>query len=156
MSERHRRGIMAHTFTKNHQHIVFSTAGRRKLIERNRQPELWAYIAGICRNHGIFVRAIGGVDDHVHLLVEILPIMAIAKAVATIKANSSKWMNETGSSFAWQKGYAAFSVSASNIAAVERYIRNQEAHHQKISYEDELLALLRKHGISFDSKFVFG
>jgi putative transposase len=147
---------MSHTFTKNHQHIIFSTVGRRRLIEKQLQPKLWAYIGGICRNHGIFVRAIGGVEDHVHLLVELPPTMAVAKAVLTVKSNSSKWVNETSRRFAWQKGYAAFSVSSSNVSAVERYVNNQESHHRKISYEDELIVLLNKHGIVFDPKFVFG
>jgi putative transposase len=76
--------------------------------------------------------------------------------VLKVKSNSSKWVNETGKRFAWQKGYAAFSVSASNLLTVERYVNNQEAHHRKISCEDELIALLEKHGIDFDRKFVFG
>jgi REP element-mobilizing transposase RayT len=147
---------MSHTFTKNHQHIVFSTAGRRKSIDKPFQPKLWAYMAGICRNHKIFVRAISGVEDHVHLLVEIPPTMAVAKAVSTLKSNSSKWIHETGRKFAWQKGYAAFSVSASNLRVVANYVNNQEAHHKKISYEDELLLLLKKHGIEFDPELVFG
>ena len=146
---------MSHTFTKNHQHIVFSTAQRHKLIEKPFQPKLWAYMAGICRNHGIYVRAIGGIEDHVHLLIELPPTLAVAQAVLKVKSNSSKWVNETRKKFAWQKGYAAFSVSASNLLAVERYVNNQEAHHRRISYEDELIALLEKHGIHFDRKFLF-
>jgi putative transposase len=147
---------MSHTFTKNHQHIVFSTAERRRLIETALQPKLWAYIGGICRNHGIFVRAIGGIEDHLHMLIELPPTIAVAKAVLTVKSNSSKWMNGMHRAFAWQKGYAAFSVSASNIQTVERYVNNQEAHHQKISYEDEIILLLKRHGVAFDPKFVFG
>jgi putative transposase len=147
---------MSHTFTKNHQHIVFSTAERRKLLEKTFQPKLWAYMAGICRNHGIYVRAVGGIEDHVHMLIELPPTLAVAQAVLKVKSNSSKWVKEGGKKFAWQKGYAAFSVSASNLLAVERYVNSQEAHHRKISYEDELIALLEKHGIVFDRKLVFG
>jgi putative transposase len=147
---------MSHSFIKNHQHIVFSTAERRKLIEKALQPKLWAYIAGICRNHGIFVHAIGGIEDHAHMLLELPPVLTVPKAVLTVKSNSSKWVNEMGKTFAWQKGYAAFSVSASNIHSVVNYINNQEAHHRKISYEDEFVALLKKHGVPFDPKFVFG
>jgi putative transposase len=147
---------MSHTFTKNHQHIVFSTAERRRIIEKTFQPKLWAYLAGICRNHGIFVRAIGGVEDHVHLLIEIPPTLAVAKVVLTLKSNSSKWINETGRKFSWQKGYAAFSVSASNVRTVENYVNNQEVRHRKIGYENELLLLLKKHGIDFNPEFVFG
>ncbi len=146
---------MSHTFTKNHQHIVFSTAKRIKTIDKALQPKLWAYIAGICRNHGMYVRAIGGIEDHVHMLIELPPTLAVAQAVSKVKSNSSKWVNETRKKFAWQKGYAAFSVSASKLLTVERYVNNQAAHHQKISYEDELIALLEKHGIDFDRKFVF-
>lgn len=146
---------MPHTFTKNHQHIIFSTTERRKLIDKDFQPKLWAYMAGICRNHEMFVRTIGGVEDHVHLLLELPPTLAVAEAVRTIKSNSSKWVNELGRSFAWQKGYGAFSVSASNIAAVKRYIRNQERHHRKMTFEDEFIGFLRKHAIAFDPKYVF-
>ena len=112
-------------------------------------------MAGICRNHEMFVRTIGGIEDHVHILLELPPTLAVAKAILTIKSNSSKWVNELGRSFAWQKGYAAFSVSASNIAAVERYIKNQERHHQKMTFEDEFMGFLRKHGVTFDPKYVF-
>ncbi|HET9839313.1 MAG TPA: IS200/IS605 family transposase [Candidatus Angelobacter sp.] len=146
---------MSHTFTKNHQHIIFSTAERRKIIDRAFQPKLWAYMAGICRNHDLFVRTIGGMEDHIHMLVELPPVLAVAEAVRTIKSNSSKWVNELGGDFAWQKGYAAFSVSASNIGAVERYIRNQERHHRTMSFEDEYIGFLKKHGVSFDPKYVF-
>jgi REP element-mobilizing transposase RayT len=146
---------VSHTFTKNHQHIVFSTAGRRKSIVKGIQKKVWAYLGGICRNHGIFVRAIGGVDDHVHLLLELPPTITVAKSVLLIKANSSKWLNETGRKFAWQKGYAAFSVSASNLGVVAKYVDNQEAHHKKITFEQEFLELLRRHGVEFDPQSVF-
>src|SRR5262245_24231812 len=146
---------MSHTFSKNHQHIVFSTARRRKTIPKEIQRKVWAYMAGICRNHGVFVHAIGGMEDHAHLLIEIPLSLPIPKAVLLVKSNSSKWLNETGRRFAWQKGYAAFSVSASNLGSVEEYIRNQEAHHRKMTYEEELIALLKKHNIKFDPDDVF-
>ena len=147
---------MSHTYTKNHQHVVFSTAGRRKILEKSITNKVWAYLAGICRNHGIFVHSIGGVEDHVHLLIEIPPSIAVARAVNLVKSNSSKWLNETKRGFAWQKGYAAFSVSTSNIAAVTTYIKNQEDHHRKMSFEDEIIALLKKHRVDFDPAYVFG
>ena len=119
------------------------------------QPKLWSYLAGIGRNHGFLVLANGGIEDHVHLLIQLPPVLALAKAVSLLKANSSRWMGEHGIKFAWQEGYGAFSVSASNLAAVERYIQNQAAHHRKITFEQEFLALLRKHRIDFDPKYVF-
>jgi REP-associated tyrosine transposase len=146
---------VSHTFTKNHQHIVFSTAGRRKIIAKEIQKRVWAYLAGICQNHGIFVLAIGGIDDHVHLLVELPATLAVSKAVLLLKSNSSKWLNETGREFAWQKGYAAFSVSASNLVAVTKYIENQERHHKKMSFEQEFTELLKRHHVSFDPQYVF-
>ncbi len=146
---------MSHTFSKNHHHIVFSTAGRRKTLTKHIQRKAWAYLAGICRNHGMFVQSIGGTDDHVHLLIELPPTLAVSKAVLLIKANSSKWLNEQGRGFAWQKGYAVFSVSASVLQAVVRYIDNQEAHHRKMSFEQEFIGLLKKHGVDFDPAYVF-
>jgi hypothetical protein len=82
--------------------------------------------------------------------------MALAKATNLLKSNSSKWMNEKGMKFAWQEGYGAFSVSSSNVSAVIKYIDNQEIHHRKISFEDEFIALLNKHGVKFDPKYVLG
>jgi REP element-mobilizing transposase RayT len=117
---------------------------------------MWAYGAGICKKQGIFVHAIGGMEDHIHLLIQVPPSLALAKAVNTFKSNSSRWANEEGCPFAWQQGYAAFGVSASIVPAVVRYIRNQEAHHRKMSFDAEFLALLKKHGVEFDPKFVFG
>ena len=146
---------MSHSFSKNHQHIVFSTAERRKLIPAELQPRLWAYCAGICRNHGVFVREIGGIDDHIHLLVELPAVLAVSNAVLLIKSNSSKWMHEMGREFAWQKGYAAFSVSASKRASVKAYIRNQPAHHRTLNFQAEFIELLKKHGVEFDPKYVF-
>jgi REP element-mobilizing transposase RayT len=147
---------MSHTYAQNVIHVVFSTKDRRKTISTEFQPRLWAYSAGICKKQGIFVHAIGGMPDHVHFLIQVPPVMALAKAVLAIKSNSSRWANQGGQRLAWQQGYAAFSVSASIVPAVVRYIQNQEAHHRKMSFDEEFLALLRKHGVEFDPKFVFG
>jgi len=147
---------MSHTYTQNVIHVVFSTKERRKLISAEFRPRLWAYAAGICKNVGIFAHGIGGMDNHIHLLLQIPPAMALAKAVMAIKANSSRWAREDGQELEWQRGYGAFSVSASLVPAVLRYIRNQDAHHKKMSFEEEFLALLKKHGVEYDPKFIFG
>jgi putative transposase len=147
---------MAHTFSRNHIHVVFSTKDRRNTITKEWQPRLWAYVAGICKNHEMIAVAVGGTENHVHILLHLPPKLALAKAVALLKANSSKWMGENGIKFSWQGGYGAFSVSSSNLDQVTRYIQNQEAHHRKTSFKDEFRALLRKHGVDYDPKFVLG
>lgn len=95
-------------------------------------------------------------EDHIHLLIQIPPTVSLSKAINTLKSNSSRWANEQGHKFAWQEGYAAFSVSASSIPTVLRYIQNQASHHEKMTFDAELLALLKKHGVEYDPKFVFG
>src|SRR5262245_45121854 len=85
---------MSHAFTKNHLHVIFSTKGRRKIIPREMQPQLWSYMSGICRNHNVVSVAIGGFDNHTHLLFHLPPTLLLCKAISLIKANSSRWMNE--------------------------------------------------------------
>jgi putative transposase len=147
---------VAHSYSQNHIHLVFSTKERRCAVAKEWQPRLWAYISGICNNYGIVSLAIGGTENHLHMLFPLPPKLSLAKAVQVIKGNSSKWMGERGINFAWQEGYGAFSVSASNLDWVKRYIRNQEAHHRTFSFEEEFRALLKKHGVDYDPQYVFG
>ena len=147
---------MSHAYARNHLHIIFGTKGRCASIKAPVQENLWAYIRGIARNYKMDLEAIGGTDNHVHLLLVLPPKLSLSHALRAIKANSSKWMNENGHLFAWQEGYAAFSVSASLVEAVSEYIRKQPEHHKKMSFEQEFLALLKKHGIAADPGQVFG
>jgi putative transposase len=147
---------VSHTYAQNVVHVVFSTKNRHKSIDPEFRPQLWTYITGICKNLDIYVHSVGGVEDHLHLLIQIPPVLTLSKAVATIKANSSRWASEEGHKFAWQQGYAAFSVSASVIPFVIRYIQSQEEHHKKMDFDAEFVALLKKHGIAFDPKYLFG
>ena len=147
---------MSHTYFQNVMHIVFSTKERRKLIPTEMKESLWAYTAAICQHQGVFVHSIGGMDDHIHMLLQFPPTLMIADAIRDIKANSSGWMSDEIGRFAWQKGYGGFGVSRSNIAAVVRYIQNQEQHHRKMTFEEEFIALLKKHGIEYDLRYVFG
>lgn len=95
-------------------------------------------------------------EDHIHILLQVPPVLTLSKAVATIKANSSRWASEEGHKFVWQQGYGAFSVSASVIPVVVRYIQNQEEHHKKMDFEAEFVALLKKHRVEIDPKYVLG
>jgi len=147
---------VAHTYSRNHVHLVFSTKDPRETIEKELQPRLWAYLAGICKNHEMIALMVDGMENHVHILFHLPPKLLLAKAMQLLKGNSSKWVSDQGKDFSWQEGYGAFSVSSSNLDQVIRYIQNQEAHHRKSSFEEEYRALLRKHGVEYDAKNVFG
>ena len=149
-------GRVSHTFARIHIHLIFSTKERQKLIPKEMQSDLWSYMGGICHNKGIEPIAINGTDNHAHLLFHLPPAIALAKAVNLIKTNSSGWMSEHMKRFAWQDGYGAFSVSESNTQSVINYIRDQEKHHRKITYEQEYLTFLKKHRIKFDPRYIFG
>src|SRR5215471_13022074 len=142
---------MSHTYQHNPVHVVFSTKHRRKLIPEESRTRLWAYLAGVCKKQKIFVHEIGGMEDH--LLIQIPLTLAFSDALEEIKTSSSRWM---GRSFAWQRGFGVFGVSASNLDAVVRYIQTQEAHHRKMTFEQEFVALLKKHGVAYDPRYVFG
>ena len=144
---------MAHTYTANLIHSVFSTKERARLIPPERQEELWAYIVGIGRNIGVAMLRVGGTDNHVHILMALPATISLAEAVQKIKGNSSRWM---GPQFAWQKGCGNFSVSPSQAEVVKNYIQNQAEHHKKRNFEEEFVALLKKCGVEYDPGYVFG
>jgi putative transposase len=149
---------MASTFTNLVFHVIFSTKYRKPLIEDSIQDELYCYIGGILREQQGSMLEIGGMPDHVHLLARLSPTVAISDALRLVKANSSKWLNDRGSrwnKFQWQTGYAAFSVSASQVDEVCRYIQGQAEHHRQKSFREEYVAFLNKHQIDFDERYVF-
>jgi len=139
-------------------HCVFSTKERRPLITPDIQERLWPFLGGIARQNDIKALAIGGVADHVHMLISIPSTMPIAKAMQLIKGGSSKWVHETFPHlqlFNWQKKYGAFSVSVSQLDKTVDYIRFQEAHHKKLTFQEEFVALLKKHRIDFDERYLW-
>lgn len=141
---------MAHSFARVTIHIVFATKGRKNLIAENKIQELFAYVIGIARNIGIPLLAIGGMPNHVHILIGVPSKMTYSAAISKIKANSSRFMRQTNRNFGWQQGYGAFAVSMSQVDTVVRYIRNQAEHHKGRSFEEEFLLLLKKAGIDYD------
>ena len=143
------------SLTSLHYHVVFSTKDRRPLINPAIRPDLHAYIGGIVRELQGKPVIIGGVADHVHMLLSLPGSLAVAECLRVVKANSSRWMNERGHVFSWQSGYSAFTVSTSLMPAVTDYIRAQEEHHKIHAFRDELLALLVKNGIAFDEKYLW-
>jgi putative transposase len=123
---------MGHTYTRLLIHSIFSTQNRIAYLREDRRSDVFAFMVGIVREFGGFAIDINGPEDHVHLLLHIPASMAVSESVKLIKTNSSRWINEKRvlhRTFAWQIGYAAFSVSESKIDEVSRYIANQEAHH---------------------------
>jgi putative transposase len=145
------------SFTSLAYHIVFSTKYRKPTLTGAVRDETYRYITGIISHRQGQLLEIGGVDDHVHLLTTCSPGIALADLARDIKANSSKWLHEEKqqAGFAWQTGYAAFTVSRSQLDSVGEYIRGQAEHHQRQSFEDELRTILRRHGIVFDEKQLF-
>jgi REP element-mobilizing transposase RayT len=138
--------------------IVFAVKRRQNLIQKKKKDELHKYICGIVNGKEQKVYAIGGVEDHIHILVSIKPNIAISDLVRDIKANSSKWINENEfvrGKFQWQEGFGAFSYAQSQLDNVIAYINNQEQHHQKKTFKDEYLTLLQKFNIEYDEKYLF-
>ena len=139
-------------------HVIFSTQFRFPYLKAEYRSELFLYLAGIAKNNFSDVYEIGGIEDHVHILCALPRTVSIAKLVELLKRSSSKWLktkNSTLKTFAWQSGYGAFSVSPSKIDIVRRYIRNQEHHHQRSTFQSEFLAFLKSSGTHFDEKYLW-
>lgn len=150
---------MPHSYLSNLTHCVFSTKERHKLITPEMQQRLWPFIGGIAKENGMKVIAIGGIADHVHLLLSLPATMPVAKAMQLVKGGSSKFIHETfpeQRTFAWQEGYGAFSVSISHVEETVAYIHRQAEHHRKKTFEEEFRAFLQKHGIEYDERHVWG
>lgn len=146
---------MPSTFSSLSYHLVFSTKLRRPLLTPEIRPRVYAYVGGLIRAEGGSLTQIGGVEDHVHLLLKLKPTHTVADFVRVLKANSSRWINEerlTEERFAWQEGYSIFSVSQSQFETVRQYLQRQEEHHAARSFSDELQQLCERHGVDFDPR----
>jgi REP element-mobilizing transposase RayT len=150
---------MAHTYSRLLVHVVFSTKDRQPMLDAELKARLLPYLGGIAKPLGAILLAVNGPTDHLHLLLQHPPALAIADLVRAMKSSSSKWVHETWPSrpdFAWQEGYSAFSVSHSGRERVERYIARQEVHHRRGTFQEELLAFFERHGVSYDERYLWG
>ena len=150
---------MGSTFSSIILHFVFAPKGRDSKLHDSFREELHKYVTGIAQsgNYPCRVLATGSVEDHIHLLISMHPMVAPSKLIQTIKANSSRWINEQQflrNRFEWQEGYGVFSHSISQKAVAIRYVRNQKEHHRTKTFKEEYFELLRKHGIEFKEEFV--
>ena len=149
---------MAHTYTSLLYHVIFSTKDRRPFLDAESRARLFPYLGGIVRELAGVPLGINGPADHVHILASLPPTIGVAEFVGKMKANSSGWIRKTLPNqrlFQWQVGYAAFSVSVSQKPKVVAYVANQEKHHRKISFQEEYIGFLKKHGIAYDERYVF-
>lgn len=150
---------MANTYTCLHYHIVFSTKNRHRWLTRDVEQRVWEYLGGIARENGMKALQVGGIDDHVHVVLGAPASLAVSKAVQLLKGGSSKWMHETFPSlkeFARQDGYGAFTVSKFGLPAFIKYVETQREHHQSRSFQDEYRTMLEQHEVEYDERYLWG
>jgi REP element-mobilizing transposase RayT len=146
------------SYVSSYFHCVFSTKERRPTIKPELRERLWPFLGGIAQRNKMKALEIGGVENHIHILLSLPSTIAVAKAMQLLKGGSSKWIHETFPEqrlFAWQEEYGAFSVSVSQLDKTAAYIRNQSAHHGKMTFQEEFLALLDKHRIEYDEQYLW-
>jgi len=149
---------MADAYTSLYYHIVFGTKGRVGYIKPEIEQHIWEYIGGIARENKMSALQVGGVEDHVHALVIAPPTLAPSKIAQLLKGGSSLWIHTKFHElrgFEWQVGYGAFTVSKSAVLDVQRYIQNQREHHRKMSFQEEYLEFLKKHGVDYDERYLW-
>ena len=138
-------------------HLIFSTKDRRRVIDIDLMPKLREYIGGIIRNLGGRMQAANGPEDHIHIAAILSQKLALMDVLKEIKQSSSKWVHQTigQRDFAWQDGYAAFSVSHSVMSKVIAYIQRQVEHHKKQTFQEELIEFLKRHEVEYDERYIF-
>lgn len=149
---------VANTYTQIYIHAIFAVQERANLIKKEWREELFKYIAGTFRNLNVKLIAIGGVEDHIHVLFALSPSMSLSDLIRDIKANSSRFINQEGwvaGKFFWQEGYGAFSCSRSQLDDVARYVLSQEKHHAKGSFKDEYRRFLERYQVEYDERYLF-
>lgn len=147
---------MAHSLSQIYVHLVFHV--KTQCVQRQHLSRVWAYIAGVCRGVGSYVVEVGGEPDHVHVLCTLPRTSTVADLAEEVKRNSSHWIKSLDidyAHFAWQRGYAIFSISQSKLTTVKNYILNQEKHHKKISFQEEYEQWLKEYAIDYDPKYLW-
>jgi putative transposase len=150
---------MPQSYTSLHYHIVFSTKRREPTIAVEVRPRLYEYLGGLIRGEGGSLMAIGGIADHIHLLVRLRPDRAISDVLRVVKTNSSRWAHAEFAGLPllwWQSGSGMFTVSKSLIPAVTAYIENQEEHHRATTFQDEFRGYLIDEDIEFNEEYLWG
>src|SRR6185503_11390155 len=146
------------SYVSSHYHCVFSTKDRRPLISNELRERLWPFLGGIARQNQMKAIEVGGMPDHVHLLLSLPSTLSIAKALQLIKGGSSKWVHDTFPEhrhFGWQVKYGAFGVSVSQLDKINQYIKGQPEHHRRMTFQEEFLALLKKHRVEYDERYLW-
>ena len=146
------------SYISSYFHCVFSTKERQPLIPPDLRERLWPFLGGIARQNRMKALEVGGMSDHIHVLLLLPPTLSIAQALQLIKGGSSKWVHDTFPKhrlFKWQIKYGAFCVSVSLLDKTIQYIKNQERHHKKMTFQEEFLALLKKHRIAYDERYLW-
>ena len=149
---------MAQSLARLHVHLIFSTKNREPWVDQSIEARVWAFLGGVARQNKLKALQIGGTENHVHMLLCVPPTVTVSKAVQLIKGGSSLWIKSEfpgKRGFAWQDGYATFTVSKSIVPEVVEYIQNQREHHRAKTFEEEYVAFLHKHEIEHDQRYVF-
>ena len=148
---------MSSTHLSLHCHIIFGTKHQRPLIASDWRPRFHAYLGGAVRALDAIPEAVGGIADHVHLLIGFSATQRLSDIMRDVKRSSSAWVHDTigDRQFEWQDGYGAFSVSASLLEKVKQYIANQEEHHRKKTFQEEYLELLKSSGVEYDERYLW-
>lgn len=150
--------FVANTFSFLNIHCIFSTKERVPVLTPEIRERLWPYLGGIAKQNGLRAKCVGGVADHVHLLLSLPTTIAVSKAIQLIKAGSSAWVHQNFPrlrNFSWQQGYGAFSVGISQMPETIRYIEQQAEHHRTRTFQEEYLAILKKHEMPFEEKYLW-
>jgi putative transposase len=149
---------MANTFTSLHYHVVFSTKHRERWIAPDIEERVWSYIAGVAGQHGMEALIVGGLDDHLHVVIGIPSTIPVSRAVQLLKGASSRWIRQTFpqlEAFGWQEGYGAFTVSKSALLATISYVERQRERHLRQTYQEEFRALLDRYEIAYDERYLW-